>query len=114
MVTRQTDSLTSQHGGSGRRSNGGLAALAEEAVGPCQYAVILVLWTSAFVAIRSAGGHFAPGALGVGRLLVASLALGVVWLLSGGGWPARAAWLGIPGSGLLWFGLYGHAQLGRT
>jgi drug/metabolite transporter (DMT)-like permease len=41
-----------------------------------------------------------------GRLFVASLALGVVWLLSGGGWPARAAWPGILCSGLLWFGLY--------
>jgi drug/metabolite transporter (DMT)-like permease len=69
-------------------------------------AVTVVLWASAFVAIRSAGGHFAPGALALGRLLVASLALGVVWLLSGGGWPARAAWPGILGSGLLWFGLY--------
>jgi drug/metabolite transporter (DMT)-like permease len=68
--------------------------------------VTVVLWASAFVAIRSAGGHFAPGALALGRLLVASLALGVVWLLSGGGWPARAAWPGILGSGLLWFGLY--------
>ncbi len=65
-----------------------------------------MLWASAFVAIRSAGGHFAPGALALGRLLVASLAFGVVWLLSGGGWPARAAWPGILGSGLLWFGLY--------
>ncbi len=66
----------------------------------------MVLWASAFVAIRSAGGHFAPGALALGRLLVASLALGVVWLLTDGGWPARAAWPGILGSGLLWFGLY--------
>jgi len=66
----------------------------------------VVLWASAFVAIRSAGGHFAPGALALGRLLVASLALGVVWLLGGGGWPPRAAWPGILGSGLLWFGLY--------
>src|ERR1700719_1300201 len=69
-------------------------------------AVTVVLWASAFVAIRSAGGHFAPGALALGRLLVASLALGVVWRLSGGGWPARAAWPGILCSGLPWFGLY--------
>ena len=69
-------------------------------------AVTVVLWASAFVAIRSAGEHFAPGALALGRLLVASLALGVVWRLSGGGWPARAAWPGILCSGLLWFGLY--------
>jgi drug/metabolite transporter (DMT)-like permease len=69
-------------------------------------AVTVVLWASAFVAIRSAGGHFAPGALALGRLLVASLALCVMWLFSGTGWPARAAWPGILGSGLLWFGLY--------
>jgi drug/metabolite transporter (DMT)-like permease len=69
-------------------------------------AVSVVLWASAFVAIRSAGEHFAPGALALGRLLVASLALAVVWLLSGARWPARAAWPGILGSGVLWFGLY--------
>ena len=66
----------------------------------------MVLWPSAFVAIRSAGGHFSPGALALGRLLVASLALGVMWLVSGDGWPPRAAWPGILGSGVLWFGLY--------
>jgi drug/metabolite transporter (DMT)-like permease len=69
-------------------------------------AVTVVLWASAFVAIRSAGGHFSPGALALGRLLVASLALGGLWLLSGDGWPPRAAWPGIAGSGVLWFGLY--------
>jgi drug/metabolite transporter (DMT)-like permease len=69
-------------------------------------AVTVVLWASAFVAIRSAGGHFSPGALALGRLLVASLALSVMWLISGDGWPPRAAWPGIAGSGLLWFGLY--------
>jgi drug/metabolite transporter (DMT)-like permease len=69
-------------------------------------AVTVVLWASAFVAIRSAGGHFSPGALALGRLLVASLALGVLWLISGDGWPPRAAWPGIAGSGVLWFGLY--------
>jgi drug/metabolite transporter (DMT)-like permease len=69
-------------------------------------AVTVVLWASAFVAIRSAGGHFAPGALALGRLLVASLALGTMWLISGEGLPPRAAWPGIAGSGLLWFGLY--------
>jgi len=69
-------------------------------------AVTVVLWASAFVAIRSAGGHFSPGALALGRLLVASLALGVMWLVSGDGWPPRAAWPGIIGSGVLWFGLY--------
>jgi hypothetical protein len=37
---------------------------------------------------------------------VASLAPGVMWLISGDGWPPRAAWPGIAGSGVLWFGLY--------
>jgi drug/metabolite transporter (DMT)-like permease len=69
-------------------------------------AVTVVLWASAFVSIRSAGGHFSPGALALGRLLVASLALAVMWLASGDGWPPRAAWPGILGSGVLWFGLY--------
>ncbi len=73
---------------------------------PGAAAVTVVLWASAFVAIRSAGGHFSPGALALGRLLVASLALGVMWLASGDGWPPRAAWPGILGSGVLWFGLY--------
>jgi drug/metabolite transporter (DMT)-like permease len=30
----------------------------------------------------------------------------VIWLISGDGVPPRAAWPGILGSGLLWFGLY--------
>jgi hypothetical protein len=46
-------------------------------------------WSCCLVAILPAGGHFAPGALALGRLLVTSLALRVVWLLSGGGWPTR-------------------------
>jgi drug/metabolite transporter (DMT)-like permease len=54
-------------------------------------AITVVLWASAFVAIRSAGGHFSPGALAFGRLLVASLALGVMWLISGDGWPQKPA-----------------------
>src|SRR5437588_303833 len=36
-------------------------------------AVTVVLWASAFVAIRSAGGHFSPGALALGRLLAGSV-----------------------------------------
>lgn len=69
-------------------------------------AITVVLWASAFVAIRSAGGHFAPGALAFGRLLVASLALIAAWLVTDRKLPPRAAWPGILGSGLLWFGLY--------
>src|ERR1700683_1206588 len=68
-------------------------------------AVTVALWASAFVAIRSAGCHFAPGTLALGPPVRGLARLGVVWLLSDSGWPTRAAWPGILGSGLLWFGL---------
>ncbi|WP_166677729.1 DMT family transporter [Amycolatopsis arida] len=69
-------------------------------------AVTVVLWASAFVAIRSAGTEFSPGALALGRLLSGSAALVVILLLRGEGWPPRAAWPGIATSGVLWFGVY--------
>ena len=69
-------------------------------------AVTVVLWASAFVAIRSSAGHFGPGALALGRLLVGALALGAVSLARREGLPPREAWSGIVGSGILWFGAY--------
>ncbi|MDH2425989.1 DMT family transporter [Sphaerisporangium sp. TRM90804] len=68
--------------------------------------VTVVLWTSAFVAIRSAGTAYSPGALALGRLLAASVVLGAITLVRREGWPPRAAWPGIVCSGVLWFGLY--------
>ena len=68
--------------------------------------VTVVLWASAFVAIRSAGQDFAPGALALGRLLPASAVLGVISLIRRAGWPPRAAWPGIVATGALWFGVY--------
>jgi len=68
--------------------------------------VTVVLWASAFVAIRSGGRYFDPGALALGRLLAGSVVLGAVWLIRGGGWPPRAAWPGIVCAGVLWFGVY--------
>ncbi|MFI7056382.1 DMT family transporter [Streptosporangium canum] len=68
--------------------------------------ITVVLWASAFVAIRSAAQYFSPGALALGRLLAGSVVLGVIWLARREGLPPRAAWPGILGSGLLWFGLY--------
>jgi drug/metabolite transporter (DMT)-like permease len=65
-----------------------------------------VLWASAFVSIRSAGEHYSPGAMALGRLLAATAVLGAVLLVRRGGWPPRAAWPGIAGSGILWFGVY--------
>ncbi|MHB6911810.1 DMT family transporter [Streptomyces sp. DB-54] len=69
-------------------------------------AVTVVLWASAFVAIRSAGTAYSPGALALGRLLTGSLVLGLFLLVRGGGRPPRAAWPGILCSGVLWFGIY--------
>lgn len=68
--------------------------------------VTVVLWASAFVAIRSAGEAYSPGALALGRLAAGTLALGFIWAIRGEGLPPRAAWPGILVSGVLWFGLY--------
>ena len=72
-------------------------------------ATTLVLWASAFVAIRHLGATFSPGALSLGRLVVGSLVLGAV--LAGRGWvrPRRADWPPMIAIGLLWFGLYNVA-----
>lgn len=69
-------------------------------------AVTVFLWASAFVAIRSAGEHYSPGALALGRLLSGSVVLVAFLLVRREGWPRRAAWPGIAISGVLWFGLY--------
>lgn len=69
-------------------------------------AVTVVLWASAFVAIRSAGEHYSPGALALGRLLAGSVVLVAFLLVRREGWPPRAAWPGIVASGVLWFGAY--------
>jgi drug/metabolite transporter (DMT)-like permease len=68
--------------------------------------VTVVLWASAFVAIRSAGRDFSPGALALGRLVCGSVVLGLVARARREGWPPRAAWPGIVTSGVLWFGVY--------
>jgi drug/metabolite transporter (DMT)-like permease len=69
-------------------------------------AITVVLWASAFVVIRSTGQYFSAGALALGRLLIAALALGVTSVLRRQGWPPKAAWPGIIVSGVLWFGVY--------
>ncbi|MBP2052427.1 drug/metabolite transporter (DMT)-like permease [Streptomyces griseochromogenes] len=68
--------------------------------------VTVVLWASAFVAIRSAGDAYSPGALALGRLLSGSVALGIICVVRREGWPPRSAWRGIGLSGVLWFGFY--------
>jgi drug/metabolite transporter (DMT)-like permease len=72
-------------------------------------AVTLLLWSSAFVAIRHLGHSFSPGSLSLGRLVVGSVALGVVLLMRGWTMPARRDWPGLIVIGVLWFGLYNVA-----
>jgi drug/metabolite transporter (DMT)-like permease len=72
-------------------------------------AITLVLWSSAFVAIRHLGSSFSPGALSLGRLVVGSVALGVVLLLRGWQPPRRSDWPSLVVIGVLWFGLYNVA-----
>ncbi|MEU6590552.1 DMT family transporter [Streptomyces sp. NPDC046881] len=63
-------------------------------------------WASAFVSIRSAAAAYSPGALALGRLLVASLVLVTLLLVRREGLPPRGARKGILLSGLVWFGGY--------
>ncbi|BCJ30023.1 DMT family transporter [Actinocatenispora sera] len=101
--------------------------------------VTVLLWASAFVAIRHVGSQLSAGPLALGRLLVGSLVLGVLvagqalrrraaarravlapGAASGGtgtaggparatGWPRGRAWLGVVVCGLAWFGMYNVA-----
>ncbi|TYL46455.1 DMT family transporter [Nocardioides sp. BGMRC 2183] len=69
----------------------------------------LLLWSSAFVGIRYLADDFSPGALSLGRLLVGSVALGVVALPKGLPRPSRRQWVSIVAIGVLWFGIYNLA-----
>jgi drug/metabolite transporter (DMT)-like permease len=71
--------------------------------------VTLVLWASAFVAIRHLAGTFTPGSLSLGRLLVGSACLGAVALSRGLPRPTGRQWLSIVTIGVLWFGIYNVA-----
>jgi drug/metabolite transporter (DMT)-like permease len=66
----------------------------------------VVLWASAFVGIRAAAEDLSPGALTLGRLLVAALALGAIAAYRRERLPARADRWRIALYGLLWFGAY--------
>ncbi|MBO8202036.1 DMT family transporter [Streptomyces smyrnaeus] len=77
-----------------------------EATALAAAAITVVLWASAFVSIRSAGEHYAPGALALGRLGAGALVLCAVLLIRREGLPPKEAWPGIVTSGLLWFGGY--------
>lgn len=69
----------------------------------------LLLWASAFVAIRHLGHDFSAGPLSLGRLLVGALVLGVVALSRGVPRPTRREWVSLVTIGVLWFGVYNVA-----
>jgi drug/metabolite transporter (DMT)-like permease len=72
-------------------------------------AATLLLWASAFVAIRHLGSTVSPGALSLGRLLVASVVLGGMLLTRPRRWPTRRDWPLVLACGVLWFGVYNVA-----
>lgn len=74
-------------------------------------AATVVLWASAFVAIRHVGREFSAGALSLGRLAVATLVLGAVIALrrDRSAWPSRRTWPRLLIIGVLWFGVYNVA-----
>lgn len=71
--------------------------------------ITVLLWASAFVAIRDLGPRISPGALTLGRLLVGSAALGAILAVRRTPWPARADWPRLIGIGVLWFAVYNIA-----
>jgi drug/metabolite transporter (DMT)-like permease len=72
--------------------------------------VTVLLWASAFVAIRKAGEQLSPGALSVGRLAIGSAVLGIFVLLRHERVrPTGRDWLRILILGTAWFGIYNLA-----
>jgi len=69
----------------------------------------VVLWASAFVAIRHVGVVFSPGALSLGRLLVGSVVLGSLLVARPQPKPPRELWPRLLVCGVLWFGVYNVA-----
>jgi drug/metabolite transporter (DMT)-like permease len=71
--------------------------------------ITVVLWASAFVAIRHVGDDISAGPLSLGRCAVASVVLGALLLRRGAVRP-RAGQLGrLVVCGALWFGVYNVA-----
>jgi drug/metabolite transporter (DMT)-like permease len=71
--------------------------------------VTVTAWASAFIGIRDAGEEISAGALSLGRLLVGSVALGVIVAIRREPLPARRDLPAIVLCGVLWFGIYNVA-----
>ncbi|XVX20119.1 DMT family transporter [Actinomycetota bacterium] len=72
-------------------------------------AVTVLLWASAFIAIRGAGPDFDPGAMALLRMAVGSVALGGIAAYQGIKRPPRRAVPWIIGWGVAWFCIYNIA-----
>jgi drug/metabolite transporter (DMT)-like permease len=68
--------------------------------------VTMLLWASAFIAIRAVGEHYSPGAMALGRLAVGGLALTAVAAVRPVRLPRGRALGLVVAYGALWFGLY--------
>lgn len=72
-------------------------------------AVTVVLWASAFIGIRATGEFFQPGSLALLRMLIGSLALGVIVAFTGFKAPPRRHIPLLIAWGVAWFGVYNVA-----
>jgi drug/metabolite transporter (DMT)-like permease len=73
--------------------------------------VTVGLWASAFVGIRAASQQFSPEALALGRLTIASVALGLLVLVRREPLPSPRDLPAIALIGVLWFALYNIALM---
>ena len=82
--------------------------------------VTVLLWASAFVAIRHVIAQVSAGPMALGRLLVGAVALGLILLVRSRrraaaadpktlGWPPRDAWPRLLVVGVVWFAVYNVA-----
>ncbi|TWD80380.1 threonine/homoserine efflux transporter RhtA [Kribbella amoyensis] len=71
--------------------------------------VTVLLWASAFVAIRHVGTELSAGPLSLARLLVGSVLLGLLLLTKEWRRPTLRDWVPLIACGLLWFGVYNVA-----
>ena len=68
--------------------------------------VTVTLWASGFVGVRAAARDLSPGSVALGRLLVGSIALGILALARREPLPSRRDLPGIAFCGVFWFALY--------
>lgn len=73
---------------------------------PAATVAVVVMWASAFVAIRGVGHSFSPGALALGRLVVGSVALIGLALRARRPLPRGRALGLVVGYGVFWFAGY--------